>query len=354
MCLVGIIDIAGSIDPCLYDLSIKTGIASVNVSGDELFDYIDQTDYVPYRVNNFVRFETLGFDSDYINADGDHLYLSGSAQQMFKNGTYEVLRMNEVIVSGNSFEYSDNEDYSIWLSTLSSDYINAKCGDVISVDVGDNKINAVVKGIYNKDILNSETDITLSDFYLSGAFVPYFTIDYSLDLLISELNSSTQDKMIDEFNSNGFRSERSDAFKAVLNIKMSVYLIAMFSLVIIMSLMLSMTKLYCNKRKGFFSIIRLLGFGPRHVIIFVFSFLQILYSLAFLISLFLSPMLYNRVVELIGELIGNQSLQISYGDFINCISYLIISALNFLAVLQNSKNIRTVDISSNLRFGVEG
>ncbi len=356
MCFIGIFDIASGIDSRLYDFSVKTGVATVSVMGNDLFDFIDESDYEAYRVNCYVDYSVLGVDSYYFdNNSGNNTYLYGSAQYLFKSGNYELSRMNENIITGDKYELSDNNSYCIWLSELSSEYIGAKCGDTVSICTEDTTIEAVVKGIYGTNNKSSDTDIKLSDFYLSAAFFPYFfVIDNQLEIIIPSLNLRSQNEMTEYFFNNGYQVIPSDSFSSLLTIKLAIYLICMFSGIIVFSLMLSMTKLYCNRRKSFYSISRLLGLSKKQVTFNIFVYLQILYSISFIIALPFTPLLFDRVAELIAKLLGDYSFTIKLADYSNIIAYLLFTIINSLAVIINSKAIRKDDIADNIKMGAEG
>lgn len=356
-CFIGISNIALGIDKKLYDYSLKTGIATVLVQGrsEDIYSYTDEAGYPVYKVGCPVGFDSLGFYSDHVDEKtGEHRILSGHIERLFKGGTYSLARMNSNIVSGTPYEYEDNSSYCIWLSDISADHIAAKVGDIIKVDTGDGKKDAVVKGIYASDKDYSGPELYLKDFYLSAAFLPSFDKFFSLDIIISDLNLLERNRIADDYFENGFQALPSNDFISVLMIELGIYLVAIFSCIIVVSLMTSMTKLYVSKRKGYYSIIRLWGMSKPWTLLMIFLFLQILYSLSFLMALFGAPYVFADLTSDIGVFLGDSSIMIKVFDMKNVIAYLIFTLCNAFAVLVNSGFVRTDDISDNIRMGVEG
>ncbi len=357
-CFIGINNISLGINKKLYDYSVKTGVATVIAHGDwdKLHTYTDDAGYGVYRVWCYVEFETLGFDSDYIDKNQSyHRTLSGNATRMFRGGTYELSKMNSCITTGNPYEYSDNEGYFIWLSEISAEYINAKVGEIISVNTPSGKKDAKIKGIYKTNNEANDSDLVLSDFYLSARFLPDFILFQDLEIIIPELNMNSQSQICKAYYENGFQTTQSDTFKSVLNIKLGIYLVAIFAGLILISLMYSMTKLYIIKRKGFYSIVRLWGLNSFSVLLCVFLFLQILYTVSFALAIPITPFVYDGVTNAVTNMIGNDvAVNVEVLDPKHFISYIIFTLCNGLAVLVNSKTVLEEDISDNLRMGAEG
>ena len=357
-CFIGINNISLGINKKLYDYSLKTGVATVIAHGDwyKLHTYTDDAGYGVYRVWCYVGFEALGFDPYYSGENQEeNRKLSGSATRMFKGGTYELSKMNSCITTGKPYEYSDNEAYCIWLSETSSKYINAKVGDNITVITPSGETRAAVMGIYATNNEDGSSDLELSDFYLSAQFLPEFIMFQDLEIIIPELNMNSETQICKAYYENGFQTTRSDSFKSVLNIKLGIYLVAIFAGLILIGLMYSMTKLYINKRKGFYSIVRLWGLSTPSVLLCVFLFLQILYTISFALALPLTPFVFNGVTDAVANMIGNDvAVNIEILDPKHLVSYGIFTFCNCLAVLINSKTIIEEDISDNLRMGVEG
>ena len=357
-CFIGINNISLGINQKLYDYSLKTGVATVLARGDwnKLYEYTDNAGFGVYRVWCYVGFDALGADPVYFDKKQEnHRYLSGTATWMFKGGTYELSKMNSCITTGNPYDYSDNDAYYIWLSKTSADYIDAKVGDNISVNTSSGKIDAKVKGIYTTNNEANNSDLVLSDFYLSAKFLPEFILFQDLEVIIPELNMNSQSQICQAYYENGFQTTESDTFKSVLNIKLGIYLVAIFAGIIVIGLMVSMTKLYVNKRKGFYSIVRLWGLNTPSVLLCIFLFLQILYTLSFLLALLVTPFVFNGVTTALAEMMGNDiAVNINIWDFKHLISYVIFTICNGIAVLINSKTIIKADISDNLRMGAEG
>ena len=354
---IGISNIALGIDKMLYAYSLKTGIATLRVNGDrdELYSYTDEAGYSVFRVGCPVSFEVLGSDPDHVDEKtGEHRTLSGCAERMFKGGTKALVGMNNNIISGTPYGYDDNDSYCIWLSDTGAEHIGAKVGDTIKVETEKGKIDTVVKGIYLQDEDLSGTPLYIRDFYLSAAFLPYFDMFEELEIIVPGLNLADRNHLADDYFNHGFRSAVSDDYKSILIIELGVYLVALFSCIIVVSLMTSMTKLYVNKRKGFYSIIRLWGMDRRWTLFIVFFFLQVLYSVSFLLALPVTPYIFAGVTRDIGEFVGDHSIGVRIFDWKNIISYLVFTLCNVLAVLVNSGFVRTDDISDNIRMGVEG
>lgn len=354
---IGISNIALGIDRMLYSYSLKTGIATLRVNGDrdELYSYTDEAGYPVFRVGCPVSFEVLGSDPDHVDEKtGEHRSLSGCAERMFKGGTNALVSMNNNIISGTPYVYDDNDSYCIWLSDTGAEHIGAKVGDTIKVETEKGKIDTLVKGIYLQDENLSGTPLYIRDFYLSAAFLPYFDMFEELDIIVPGLNLADRNRIVDDYFNHGFRSAVSDDYNSILIIELGVYLVALFSCIIVVSLMTSMTKLYVNKRKGFYSIIRLWGMDRRWTLFILFLFLQILYSVSFLLALPVAPFVFSSVTRAIGDFIGDHSIGVRIFDWKNIISYLVFTLCNVLAVLVNSGFVRTDDISDNIRMGVEG
>lgn len=356
-CFIGVNNIAFAIDNKLCAYSEKNGVATLLVSGEsgKLYKFIDEQGYTVYRVGHFVNYATLGFDPDYVDKEsGDHRYLSGSVERVFLGGTSILDQMNKRIICGTAYDYSDNENYCIWLSELSATYIGVQIGDEIVVNIGNEKTNALVKGIYQSDPFDNSSNCLLSDFYLSAVFLPNDIKYDNLEVIIPELNLKKQSTMQVEFNNNGFQTKTNSSFESLLRIKLGFYLVAILSCIISVSIMVSMTKIYINKRKSFYSTMRLLGLDNLTVILMSFLFFQILYTVSFILSLPVIPIVFSRVIGSMEELLGNGAAN---GILLNLnvlFSYLIISICNVFSVLVCSKNLRQDDISICIKMGVEG
>ena len=356
-CFIGFNNIAFGIDDKLYVYSDNNGQAIIMVSGDQesLYKFIDERKYTVYKIGCYVDFSSLGYNPDYIDKEtGKHRYLSGTVERVFLGGTRTVQQMNRNIICGNSYDYSDNESYYIWLSELSANYINAKIGDTISIDTGIGRINAKVKGIYLSDSNDIDSDIPISDFYLSAAFLEYYNLFDNLEVIVPELTLNKQNEMISDFRNNGFRSTTSSTFETLLHIKMGFYLIAIFSCFITAGIMISMTKLYISRRKSFYSILRLIGINKASVMFMIFSLLQMLYSSSFALSLAFIPFIYSRLINSIELLLGTGATNSMILNSKIFICYLIVTICNAFAVLISSKDIVTNDISNSIKMGVEG
>jgi len=128
----------------------------------------------------------------------------------------------------------------------------------------------------------------------------------------------------------------------------------LFSCIIVISIMVSMTKLYCNKRKGFYSILRLWGLNRFSTLMIIFLFLQILYTISFILALPLAPFVYSGVISSIKDLVGSIDIDIKIADIRHLISYLIFTVCNLIAVVISSGYVRDEDISDSIKMGVEG
>lgn len=356
-CFIGFSNLAFGINDKLCTYSDTNGLAIIMVSGDHesLYHFIDEKEYSVYRIGCPVDFSSLGFNSDYIDKEsGKHRYLSGTAERAFVGGTRTIQQMNRNIIYGTTYDYSDNEGYYVWLSELSANYINAQIGDTISVDTGIKRISATVKGIYLSDKIDADPEIPISDFYLSAAFLKDFYLFDYVEVIVPDLTLKKQNEMISDFINNGFHSSSSSTFETLLHIKMGFYLIAVFACFITVSIMISMTKLYLNRRKSFYSIIRLIGINKVSAMFLIFTLLQFLYSISFAISLVLIPFVYSRLSNSIESLVGSGATNNMILNSRLILCYLVITIFNAFAVIVCSKDIMTNDLSNNIKMGVEG
>lgn len=356
-CFTGICNIAMGIDRTLYDFSVRSGLSNLTIMGkwEDLHRYTDEAGHKVYRVICYVGMDDLGADSDYVDKKtGEHRYLSGNVERSFKGGNYELEKMNSCIIQGDPYEYSDNETYSIWLSDICADHLSASVGDTLTVDTGENSNEVTVKGIYHSDDVDDGSDLELCDFYLSAVFLPDYIRFNDLEIVIPELNQKAMSDLREDYFNNGFQAMYPETPGSTLIVKMGIYLVSLFSCIIVISIMVSMTKLYCNKRKGFYSILRLWGLNRFSTLMIIFLFLQILYTISFILALPLAPFVYSGVISSIKDLVGSIDIDIKISDIRHLISYLIFTVCNLIAVVISSGYVRDEDISDSIKMGVEG
>lgn len=327
--LISINNFALNLPESINDYIKKYGvnyISAGSMTTDKLEVVSELGDKVSYAFAVMTE-NIIGADLDKAYMKGDeYIVPTGYAEIYLKSGKNSVINaLNESLIEGDKFHEEDNDAYKIWVSDFFMEELNLKCNDEIEVTCYDgSKIKCEIVGVYNFDDI-WEAYITTMAVYKSVQGAENF----SAQALIIVDDFAQYFKVINILEENfiHYTSEK-DEMKSLVMILYTLIAVDFMVLMISVSFICTILKIYHMYRQEFYVILRTQGLAKKDVVGVIVILMEFIYLAAFFVAECFSPLLNSYLKDSIQEIFENLTVELD--SF--CINDLVILFVGMLLV----------------------
>ena len=221
-----------------------------------------------------------------------------------------VIALTDGLLEGRVPETDDNNKQVMWIPKKSAKEYGWKVGDFITLkNLGDETMDFEVVGICRDDYIDAP--------HISAPGLVFFSSldEYEFDdkwQSITVFPESVTDyyKVRKDIKRKGYKMIGEDTYiKSLLLIDYSLYSTVFFLLLLTGYVMVSLTRMYYNRRVRFYSVMKIMGMGRGQIYVTICGILSAVAGVAFLVALFLAPFMNRYVTDVIHELVEDIDIQ---------------------------------------------
>ena len=242
-----------------------------NGKDDGLKESLFQSGYTIARNGCGVSPEDFGLDS-YIEMEGEERprAVYGTAERYLEGRNLRLDHMNELLISGEG--YYESDEPLIWLSDYAAEELGVCVGDLLQpvsteyfLEENETVPAVLVAGIYTLDKNDLRMFFVVNETAYRAVFNPdAIPLEETYILYVpepeeaAELAETLQQEGVMVTYYSGWTLE-------IRRLRYVVYLIALCVLLLSLLVLFSLIRTYCNTRKGYYAMLRLLGVRPSRV-----------------------------------------------------------------------------------------
>lgn len=344
---------------------------------DEMTGYVKQTGNgsitIDADISNFEKIEALpleivSYHFPYTGSEAINIPKEMKGEILLEDGTFALLDgsalrwlsderslraeiIEEKLIEGRTVEAADNTRQAIWISDQAAKLLNVKCGDSIEFRATSEVAKSVsceVAGIYRQDA-------TIFAYYVTTPLY-YASLDTVKDVRITVVPQNLRNfrNVVNDLQPLCLSVYyTTDFVDSVMMLVYTLYAICAFLCLLLMSIVLSISKGYFNKRSQFFAICKAIGIKNGSLLLIVCIVMQGLLVISFFTAMLVAPLLSRYIINFMEDLFGNIDIPTNVWTPLSFLLFFLVSFLLWTTCILSQKSYRSAHIVELIRQGNE-